>query len=100
AVRLGCHLLDEGGHLLDLNHWGHGWSQEDPQPVPPRGEVHFEARVPAPARGRYQLVFDLGADPVRWFEVNGSATVRGAGAGVSGRNPLAVSDPRGYRRPA
>jgi hypothetical protein len=73
GVKLGVHLYDESGLLVDRD-----FARAD---LPgdgittPGAEVTVELAVPAPDGGRWQLGFDLVAEGVCWFEVNGAETV-------------------------
>src|SRR5829696_3442279 len=76
GVKLGVHLYDEGGLLVDRD-----FARTDlpgDRIVTPGDEVAVELAVPAPAAGRWQLGFDLVAEGVCWFEVNGAETVTAA----------------------
>jgi SAM-dependent methyltransferase len=70
-VRLACHLYDEQGTLLDLDHF----RSELPQPVAPGETVRMTVTVPVSERRPCVLGFDLVAEGVRWFEKAGSKPV-------------------------
>ena len=70
-VRLACHLYDEHGTLLNLDHF----RRELPQPVAPGETVRMTVTVPLPERQPCLLGFDLVAEGVRWFEKEGSKPV-------------------------
>jgi ubiquinone/menaquinone biosynthesis C-methylase UbiE len=75
-VRLGAHLLDRDGNLVDLNFFRTTLMEGDGRAVAPGETVNIETPIPSPARGRYLLVFDLVSEGVSWFATNGSQTVR------------------------
>ena len=68
AVRIGVHLFDRSGTLLDLDfarvHLPRGMS--------PGQSVRFGFTTPAPPAGQFRLGFDLVSEQVCWFETNGS----------------------------
>jgi hypothetical protein len=73
GVKLGVHLYDEGGVLVDRD-----YARADlpgDRITTPGDEVTIALSIPAPASGRWQLGFDLVAEGVCWFEVNGAETV-------------------------
>jgi SAM-dependent methyltransferase len=70
-VRLACHLYDEHGALLNLDHF----RSELPKPVAPGETVQMTVTVPVPERRPCLLGFDLVAEGVRWFEKEGSKPV-------------------------
>lgn len=67
-VRLACHLYDEHGALLNLDHF----RSELPKSVAPGETVQMTVTVPVPERRPCLLGFDLVAEGVRWFEKAGS----------------------------
>jgi hypothetical protein len=72
-VKLGVHLYDEGGLLVDRD-----FARADlpgDRVLMPGESVTVEVAVPAPDAGRWQLGFDLVSEGVCWFEVNGAETV-------------------------
>jgi SAM-dependent methyltransferase len=73
GVKLGVHLYDEAGLLVDRDHA----RAELPggKVVAPGETVTVDLAVPAPDAGRWQLGFDLVSEGVCWFEVNGAETV-------------------------
>jgi SAM-dependent methyltransferase len=70
-VRLACHLYDEHGALLDVDHF----RSELPASVAPGDTVHMTVTVPVNARRPCLLMFDLVAEGVLWFEKAGSKPV-------------------------
>lgn len=68
VVRLGSHLYEESGRLLEVDHSRH----ELPSQVEPGQTIELHVSVPLPARGAYRLGFDLVAEGVTWFENVGS----------------------------
>jgi SAM-dependent methyltransferase len=73
GVKLGVHLYDESGLLVDRDFARAGLPGNG---VLLPGEAATVAlAVPAPGTGRWQLGFDLVAEGVCWFEVNGAETV-------------------------
>jgi SAM-dependent methyltransferase len=71
VVRVGVHLYDASGILLDLDHSRHTL----PVPVEPGGELPLTLTVPVPFDGPCQLKVDLVAEGVTWFENVGSSPV-------------------------
>ncbi len=75
-VRLGVHLLDGDGTYLDRD-----YARIDLPAGPPEGRrtgerASFDFTVPAPrTAGAYRFEFDLVAEHVAWFEMNGVPTV-------------------------
>lgn len=73
GVKLGVHLYDEAALLVDRD-----FARADlpgDRVVTPGEEVRVELDLPTPGAGRWQLGFDLVAEGVCWFEVNGAETV-------------------------
>lgn len=70
-VRLACHLYDEHGALLNLDHF----RSDLPEPVAPGETVRMTVAVPVPERRPCLLGFDLVAEGVQWFEEAGSKPV-------------------------
>jgi hypothetical protein len=70
-VRLACHLYDEHGALLNLDHF----RTELPEAVAPGETIQMTVTVPVPDRRPCLLGFDLVAEGVRWFEKEGSKPV-------------------------
>jgi 2-polyprenyl-3-methyl-5-hydroxy-6-metoxy-1,4-benzoquinol methylase len=73
GVKLGVHLYDEGGLLVDRD-----FARADlpgDRVLGPGETVTIELALPAPDPGRWQLGFDLVSEGVCWFEVNGAETV-------------------------
>jgi hypothetical protein len=73
AVWLACHLLDASGGVLALAFFRHPLSD---RAIAPGETVTLEVQIPAPAKGRYILEFDLVSEGVGWFAMAGSGTVR------------------------
>lgn len=71
-TRLGVHLHDASGELLDFN-----WLRASlPGDLDPGEEARMQVELPAIGTpGTYRLVFDLVAEHVLWFEQSGSRTV-------------------------
>jgi ubiquinone/menaquinone biosynthesis C-methylase UbiE len=67
-VRLGVHLYDVSGRLVDRD-----YARVDltAPAVRPGQSIAVEVRVPAPPPGRWTLDVDLVSEHVCWFEVNG-----------------------------
>jgi SAM-dependent methyltransferase len=82
VTQLGVHLFAEDGRLLDRDYARVPFVS--PRGVAPGDQVSGAFRLPAPAPGRYRLVFDVVSEFVAWFEINGAAVVD---------VPLAVSAP-------
>jgi SAM-dependent methyltransferase len=73
-VVLGVHLYGEGGTLIDRD-----FCRIDlgcPEGVPPGGVAVGSGRLPTLASGSYVVEFDLVAEGVAWFEINGSVPSR------------------------
>ncbi len=70
-VRLGAHLYDDTGRLLNVDHF----RADLPRPVAPGEQVQMSVTVPLPSAGSCRLGFDLVAEGVTWFENQGSAPV-------------------------
>ena len=70
-VRLGCHLYDEAGTLVSVDHF----RSELPSAVAPGETIRMTVAVPVPKGRPCLLMFDLVAEGVRWFENEGSAPV-------------------------
>ena len=76
GVSLGAHLYDARGAIVRHSYHWEPLTDGDGRPVAPGESVVREARVPAPAPGRYLLELDLVAANVIWFGINGSTTPR------------------------
>jgi 2-polyprenyl-3-methyl-5-hydroxy-6-metoxy-1,4-benzoquinol methylase len=77
AVRLGVHLFDEAGVLLNLDYFRQSLTPGVERAIPPGETVTLEVEVPMPAEpGKYTLQFDLVSEGICWFEHNGCDTVR------------------------
>jgi hypothetical protein len=74
-VRLGVHLYDDAGRLINLDYARVPLPAHAPG-VAPGESVELRFELPAPAAGHYVLEFDLVAEGVCWFEMNGSPTSR------------------------
>jgi hypothetical protein len=70
-VRLGAHLYDGAGRLLNVDHF----RADLPRPVAPGEQVQMSVSVPLPSSGLYRIGFDLVAEGVTWFENQGSEPV-------------------------
>jgi SAM-dependent methyltransferase len=73
GVKVGVHLYDEGGLLVDRD-FARAHLPGDGVVVP-GDEVTVDLSFPAPGPGRWQLGFDMVAEGICWFEVNGADTV-------------------------
>lgn len=71
TVRLGAHLYDGAGVLIDIDHF----RTFLPATVQPGGVLPITVEVPVPAGRTSVLVFDLVAEGVTWFENAGSTPV-------------------------
>ena len=74
-VRLGVHLYDDDGRLIDLD-YARVPLPADAHGVAPGESVELRFELPVPAAGRYVMEFDLVAEGVCWFEMNRSPTSR------------------------
>ncbi len=72
VVRLGSHLYDEHGRLMSIDYSRHDLTES----VAPGGELTQAIEVHLPGPGRFELVFDLVAEGVSWFENLGSDPIR------------------------
>ena len=72
VVRLGAHLYERGGRLVDVDHSRHFL----PRSVAPGEEIAMSVEIPLPDARPYTLTFDLVAEGVAWFENVGSSPVR------------------------
>jgi SAM-dependent methyltransferase len=70
-VRLGSHLYDADGTLVDMDFSRHAL----PAPVGPGETIDMAVDVPLPGSGPCRLAFDLVAEGVMWFENLGSTPV-------------------------
>ena len=68
VVRLGTHLYDESGNLLELNFSRHALGDN----VLPNQEVRTTAFLQFSSRGTFTVAFDLVSEGVSWFETLGS----------------------------
>lgn len=71
VVRLGTHLHDAAGRLLEVDYSRHNL----PQSVRPGETLRMAATVPLPERDAFRLTFDLVAEGVTWFETQGSTAI-------------------------
>jgi SAM-dependent methyltransferase len=71
-VRLGSHLYDGEGRLMSIDYSRHPLTAS----VAPGGELTEDVEVNLPGPGRFELVFDLVAEGVSWFENQGSEPVK------------------------
>ena len=85
VVKLGAHLYDESGKLLNFDFWRMNLGQ----PVPPATAIALTAEIALPSSGTYQVAFDLLSEQVCWFEHIGSLPVR-IHVTVSGANTVCV----------
>jgi 2-polyprenyl-3-methyl-5-hydroxy-6-metoxy-1,4-benzoquinol methylase len=76
AVYLGCHLLDGSGKMLNQDFSRHALTPGDGRPIAPGETVKLDIKLPALAKGRYILEFDLVSESVIWFAYTGSQVVR------------------------
>jgi len=76
AVKLGCHLLDDSARTLELDYFRQPLTPGKGRAINPGETITLRIRMPAPARGRYILEFDLVSEEVCWFAANGSRTVK------------------------
>ena len=74
-VRLGVHLLDGDGVYLDRDYARIDLPASRPEGRRTGERASFDFTVPVPATaGAYRLEFDLVAEHVAWFEMNGVPT--------------------------
>jgi SAM-dependent methyltransferase len=71
-VRLGSHLYDGDGRLMSIDYSRHALTAS----VAPGGALTQDVEVMLPGPGRFELVFDLVAEGVSWFENQGSDPVK------------------------
>lgn len=74
AVRLGCHLTDLSTRRYDHDYFRATLTPGQGVAIRPGDEVAFDAQVPCPPPGSYELAFDLVSEEVVWFELNRSKT--------------------------
>ena len=72
GVKLGCHLHDAEGRLVDLNYA----RATLPFPLDPGQEATFDAIFPPLDAGRWILELDCVAENVAWFAQTGSTATR------------------------
>lgn len=71
VVRLGTHLYERDGKLVDVDHSRHFL----PRSVEPGDELAITIEIALPDSRSYTLAFDLVAEGVAWFENLGSSPV-------------------------
>jgi SAM-dependent methyltransferase len=71
-VRLGTHLYAADGRLMAIDFTRH----DLPRPVAPGEDLSMTVEIELPGAGEFELVFDLVAEGVSWFENLGSTPVR------------------------
>jgi SAM-dependent methyltransferase len=76
AVHLGCHLTDLSTRRYDNDYFRTTLTPGQGVAIRPGDEVAFDARVPCPRPGSYELEFDLVSEEVVWFKLNKSKTCR------------------------
>lgn len=76
AVRLGGHLLDTTGKMIDYEFFRTSLAPGVERPVAPGEEIEVPLRIPLPPRGAYFLDFDLVSEWVCWFSATGVPTAR------------------------
>jgi hypothetical protein len=74
GVTLSCRMLDASGKAIEGRRFQ--LTPGDGRPIAPGEAVTVEARITAPARGRYLLEFDLVSQATAWFSQLGSQAVR------------------------
>lgn len=67
-VKLGTHLYDANGYLLELDFSRHPF----PEDVLPGQTVRITALLQFPAKGDFTVAFDLVSEGISWFETLGS----------------------------
>jgi SAM-dependent methyltransferase len=72
TVRLGAHLYDADGDLVDIDFLRHSL----PERVAPGASLVMHVPIDPPAMEAFELVFDLVSEGVTWFENVGSKPVR------------------------
>lgn len=73
-VSIGVHRYDGSGRLVDRDHARIGL--DEPDGVAPGATTAGTFRLPLPEPGDHLLEFDLLAEGVAWFEINGTVPVR------------------------
>jgi SAM-dependent methyltransferase len=76
GVDIGAHLLDVGSGRFENNYARVLLTPGEGRRVHPGEELAFDATVPAPPPGVYELEFDLVSEDVLWFKFNQSPTCR------------------------
>jgi len=73
GVRLGAHIYDAAGKLLDFEIHGESLSDSN-RPIEPGETVRARVVIPGQAPGRYRIELDCVASHVTWFAQVGSST--------------------------
>lgn len=76
AVRLGGHLLDATGRMIDYEFFRTSLTPGVERPVTPGEEIEIPLRIPVPPRGAYVLDFDLVSEWICWFSATGVPTAK------------------------
>lgn len=71
GVALGCRLFDANGQLISLDYGRYPLTPGEGRAIAPGETLTVELEVPAPAKGRYILEWDLVAESVGWFSAVG-----------------------------
>lgn len=74
AVNIGVSLHDPNGRLINQDHCRIPLPGNT-GPLEPGKTLKFSFTMPSPAAGVYHLVFDLVAEDVCWFSLNGAQTI-------------------------
>ena len=75
GVRLGAHLYDEGGQLLQFDLHTEPLT-DPPHEIEPRASVRLRVSLPSQRPGRYVVEFDCVAAGIAWFAPLGSKAFR------------------------
>jgi SAM-dependent methyltransferase len=76
GVDLGVHLLDLGSGRFDNDYARILLTPGEGRPIHPGEELAFDAAVPCPPPGAYEIELDLVSEGVVWFKFNQSPTCR------------------------
>ena len=76
AVRLGGHLLDTTGRMIDYEFFRTSLTPGVDRPIAPGEEIEVPLRIPLPPRGAYSLDFDLVSEWICWFSATGVPTAK------------------------
>jgi hypothetical protein len=77
GVKLGVHLLDSAGGLLNLDHYRQHLTPDPGRIIEVGEEIAIACTIPVPeAPGGYVLEIDLVSEGVAWFGQNGTVPVR------------------------